>query len=105
VRGAGAEDLQDEPGAIDDLVSHAFSRLRCCTGVSLPSTITRRCLALPRRLFRRSTTPFADKRGGVSRRNGAVFGQPHVEVESPGPADRFLELGSRSRSSPRVPDA
>ena len=30
--GARAEDLQDQPGPVDDLELHSFSRLRCCTG-------------------------------------------------------------------------
>ena len=37
---AAAEDLEDQPGAVDDLAPKAFSRLRCCTGDSAQSITT-----------------------------------------------------------------
>ena len=75
------------------LVCQAFSRLRCCTGVSLSSTITRPMPSSSTASFSRSTTPLPSSVAGVTRRSGAVCGQTDVEVDGARQSDGLVELG------------
>src|SRR5882757_4341511 len=87
------------------LACHAFSRLRCCTGVSLSSTITKPMPCSSTADFTRSTTPLPTSVAGVSRRNGAVSASRTSRSIARASPTASSSLASRSRSSPRAPDA
>src|SRR4051794_14733676 len=82
------------------LAFHAFSRLRCCTGVSLSSMTTSPIPCSSTAVLTRSTTPLPIKVAGVTRRIGTDWASRtsrSMARESPTASSSLASLSRRSR--------
>ncbi len=91
--GAGAEDLQDETGAVDDLGIQRLLEIALLHGRQPVVDNDQPDPLLLHRLLHALDHALADQRGGRDTAQRHGLGQAHIEVDGAGQADCLLELG------------